>query len=210
MPLTPDQVDEVKKIVWTGLHSRDELVVIATEEIYSPDEIDAAAARQLIDTELAAKRRDEATWPTPTDCDRLASLFSKLNQSGLAAVINAGHTNEDGYEDVDELCAQRGGPGPTCFGYCFFHSQDVRDAQDGDGLHLAYGDFSGDEQKSLAVGRLIVTEARALGLPVQWNETFGSKILLAPFKWLNRGTLADTTRSKGPSKPWWKRLLGRS
>ena len=36
MPLDEDQVAAVKKLVWSGMHSRSRIVEILTEELYYP------------------------------------------------------------------------------------------------------------------------------------------------------------------------------
>ncbi len=191
MSLSTDQQDEIRPAVWSGIHSRNQLVAIVTEELYAPGDIDADDATAFIDAELARKSVAEAAWPAETDCDRLTTVFARLNASGLAAVENAGLTMSDGFEDVDALCAARGGPGSQCFGYCFFHGQDLAHAQDGDGLHLAFGAFSGDGPKTVAVGQLVADTAAEHGLQVSWDGTPGQRILLVPFTWRKRGVPRD-------------------
>jgi hypothetical protein len=191
MALTEEQQASIRRIVWSGMWSRSRLVSIATEEMYAPGEIDQNEAVLLIDREIKAKEEQERAWPARTDGDRLSELFESLNNAGLVALMNTGNTISDGFEDVDDVCRRRGGPGPKAFGFCFFHSQDLERAQDGGGLFLAFGDFSGEEQKDAVVGALVVEQAKAAGLGVDWSGSAKKRIHLTPLVWQMRGMPFD-------------------
>jgi hypothetical protein len=83
--------------VKTGSGTREEVAANAVEfykrvsylpadEIGETGQIDLErAVARITDEELEAHRRREATWTSPTDCDRLDRAFARLEMSGILA-----------------------------------------------------------------------------------------------------------------------------
>jgi hypothetical protein len=183
-------MDSIHQLVWSGFYSPERILEIVTEELYAPGELDADEVACEVGRQFEAKAAAETNWPLTTDCDRLDALFDVLNRAGLAAIQNAGYTMSDGFEDVDEICRQRGGPGPHCFGFCFYHGQDLERAMDGAGLTLAFGDFSGKKEAGVKVGQLVRDYAEKHGFRVDWDGSFGKRILLPDIDWKKRSDRA--------------------
>jgi hypothetical protein len=76
--------------VKTGSGTREEVAANAVEfyadEIGEMGQIDLErTVARITDEELEAHRRREATWTSPTDCDRLDRAFARLEMSGILA-----------------------------------------------------------------------------------------------------------------------------
>jgi hypothetical protein len=109
-------------------------------EDFAPDTL--AALRDAIESAFVEFESAAATWPSPTDCERLRAAFDVLDGLGIVALENAGLTQEDGIQLAarvararDELGERRG------HAYCCFSWNDLTRAIEGGGLSLAYGTF---------------------------------------------------------------------
>jgi len=187
MPLSPDVIESIHRLVWSGFYSADEILPVIAEEIYELDDAGALAAGKEIARQFDEKVRAEKTWPARTTCDRLDSLFEDLNRSGIIALQNAGYTVSDGISDMTERYEELGGEKSGVVGYCLYHGQDLERAVDGKGLLLTFGDIRGDDEKGLKVSETIRDKAVEHGFKVEWDGSLTTRIQLAPFEWRRRG-----------------------
>jgi hypothetical protein len=187
MPPAESVVEEITKLVRGGFLDRAQIVEVMCEELHAPGELDEAEVAAVTVRLIADHESSMATWPATTDCDRLAEAFDALHRRGIIALENAGLTQSDGYELFVEVLARVSTPNDIA-GYCFYHGQDVDNALDGHGLHLAFGPRHPEDEdtKGADIGRTIVEELDASGLASVWGGSFKERILVTPFDWKRR------------------------
>jgi hypothetical protein len=122
-----------------------------------------------------------------SDRDRLDRAFASLNGQGICALQCAGDTMSDGYSAVADVINADGVPADRYSGFCFFHSQDLDRAREGEGLMLAFGHIdSQDAQDFIAVGRKVCEVLEQHGLRTEWNGSDKSRIQLPGMRWQRR------------------------
>jgi uncharacterized protein DUF6891 len=135
-------------------------------------------AMNLTREAIEAHRREQATWPVMTDCDRLDAAFAELERKGIVARQNftccqtCGH-----YEIGDEITVARRA-GREVRGYTFYHMQDTESAVEGGGLYLAYGAVPSVDGALVAVGREIVEALHRHGLESKWDGSGNARIFV--------------------------------
>jgi hypothetical protein len=187
MGLSPDTLREIDGLVRGGFEERDRIIEILCQEMYAPEELDEAEVTAAVDAAFASLVRDKTTWPTTTDCDRLDGVFAALNRHGIIALQNAGCTQSDGYDDVQQIYAERSDR-DTIIGYCFYHAQDLDRAVHGQGLHLAFGpmDAQMEDREGPRIGAMITDELTRAGFSVTWDGTFAQRIFVPAIDWKRR------------------------
>jgi hypothetical protein len=187
MPLDPQVLREIDALVRGAFDDRDSIIETFCEGRYEPGELDEAEVIAAVDAAIAAREKDQATWPAVTDCDKLDKVFAALNNQGIIALQNAGYTQSDGYDDVQQIYQEHPHPGHL-IGYCFYHSQDLERAVHGEGLNLAFGpiDSRTEQTEGPRIGALIVAELKKAGFTVQWDGTFSQRILIPKLDWKRR------------------------
>jgi hypothetical protein len=185
--LKPGVSDEITKLVRAGFYDKERLTQIVSEELFAPGELDAADVAAAVDQEFAKHEAEKKTWPAITDCDRLDAAFAALNKRGIIALHNAGLTQSDGYDDFRAALMSRPQPA-SVVGYCFYHSQDVERAIQGDGLFLAFGPRNpkDEETKGPEIGIVVREELERAGLKVKWDGTFAARMSVPQFVWQKR------------------------
>jgi hypothetical protein len=150
--------------------------------------VDEDWLRDLIRTEIAAKRQEEQTWPAVTDCDRLDRVFAALEAQGMIALQMAGFTQSDGLEEVEDTYNdnREDGEAPEYTGHCFFTTQDQKGALERSGMYIGFGHLSGDDARGVAVGHRLRAALEAEGFSVEWDGTIQSRILVQGFRWQRR------------------------
>lgn len=142
---------------------------------------------RLVDNLEAQRALDEADWPEQTMNDRITAAFDALRARGILALENAGWSNSDGWSAIAEVRAQRPGWG---HGAAFFHEQDVARGIDGQGLLVTFGplqpDSADDDDLAVQIGRGVVEELEAHGVPTTWSGDTKMRIEILPFEWARR------------------------
>jgi virulence-associated protein VapD len=187
--LTDAILETLKARIWSGFDSPDDVYERLEDELADTndgDEADSNFLREQIAAEFALKVQAETTWPTQTDCDRLDRAFEELNESGILALHDAGYTQSDGFDDVNQFLDQSGEEGVQ--GYCFYHGQDVERAVVGKGLYLAFGDLNDEPAASAEVGTAIRAVLEKHGFMVEWNGSSETRILLPQIDWKRRSS----------------------
>ncbi len=138
-----------------------------------------------------AREVEEASWPWPTDRDRLGRAFSELEGNGIlvrqnylccltcgqSAIINE-------IEDADV----------PVHGYCFFHAQDADIAMETGALWLAFGSWAADENHPCQtdgcfawnVGMTIDQALRDQGLRTKWDGSHETRMCVVGIDWRQR------------------------
>lgn len=172
----------------------DEATTLASsvERVCDGEDLDEPAAAELRDAApvifrevLDEHRREMATWPAVTDCDRLDAAFDELDERGVLARHHWWCCQTCGHAAMPEEYERVVGKGRPARGYVFYHVQDTESAVSGHGMYLAYGAFSRDDGAEAAVGRDIVDALRRHGLDPSWDGCVTSRILL-PLEWRRR------------------------
>jgi hypothetical protein len=190
--LGPDAFDDVHEFVRVqvaaGYASLDEIVEEAVEvfldETFDPAGL-RAAAQAIADRALAAHLAEQASWPSPTDCDRLDAAFAELGRAGILARQHFSCCGTCGTTEIQEAMEQAAKDGYDGRGYTFFHMQDTEHAVAGDGLYLSYGARHAGEAVAVAIGHEIVAVLRRHGLAPAWNGRHSHRIAL-PLTWRRR------------------------
>ena len=170
-----------------GFESEDEIVAnaVAYAQESHGCEIPQADVEQLMAALLAAHRAEQATWQTPTDCDRLDQAFAALNQRGIVARQDFSCCTACGHNDIwDEIAAEE--EKQPIDGYVFYHFQCTEQAIEFGQLSLAFGLVTDDEASLTEVANTIVQELRKAGLDAKWKGSINSPIVVEGLVWRRR------------------------
>jgi hypothetical protein len=186
---TDDMAACVENWIWYGVHPAGGIDALIDEGAAAGDGFDIDEVKAFAATTLAKKRATEAGWPPTTDCDRLDRAFARLHGQGICALHCAGDTQDDGFEAVRDALDEDGVAEDRYHGYCFYVSQDIDRALDGEGLLLAFGHLDRSEAKDAdhtAVGQTLCEALRHEGLAVEWNGSTKRRINLPSLRWQRR------------------------
>jgi hypothetical protein len=167
---------ELKMATRSGLYSRDTLVEMFVE---AEDDLDEDEVAQAIDEESERWFARSESWPAVTDVDKLEDAFDEMNEHDIIALMAAGYTQSDGYEDVCEIYAEVE-ERESVRGYCFYHFQDLVRAVEHGTLYLAFGPMDAEREAELGplVGKEVVQILHKYGLKTEWDGTFDQRILV--------------------------------
>jgi hypothetical protein len=186
---TDDMAAVVENEIWCGLQSADGIDALIDEAAAAGDGFDVHRVKAFAASTLAKKRTTEATWPVTTDCDQLDRAFVRLNEQGICALHGTGNTQDDGFDAVVDALSVEGVPEDHFHGYCFYGSQDIDHALDGEGLLLAFGHLGRSEAtdtEHVAVGQRVCEALRQAGLEVAWDGSSKRRIALPRLNWRRR------------------------
>lgn len=185
--ISSDIRQEIETLVNSSFYDKNRLFTIFHEEMYAPNELNADELKQVIDELMQQHEQAKSTWTHTTDNDKLTDSFSELNQMGIIALENAGHTQSDGYDDVLRI-VQRSADPSKYLGYCYYHSQDMNRGILGNGIFLSFGSIDAQKEETVGVevGQKIVEVLQKHGLQTQWDGTFNQRIQIVNFTWQRR------------------------
>jgi hypothetical protein len=170
----------VREAVVEGFDSREKIIDFVGDFL-DDDGLDVAEVKRITDEQLELRRKEEANWTTPTDCDRLDVAFAALEREGILARQNYDDTLTGGITEIEkEMGSHRG----VVDGYVFYHAQDTERALGGT-LMLAFGAREDVESKGIAVGQRIVHALTKTGLRTAWDGTIDRRIEVA-IEWKKR------------------------
>jgi hypothetical protein len=141
------------------------------------------AAERLLEEESQALLREQAEWPSVTDCDRLDRAFDELEQRGIVARQNFSCCQNCGSTEIWGEVDDALDAGKAAHGHTYYHAQDSEAAAEGGGLYLAYGSVEDDGTAN--VGREIVAVLNAHGLATEWDGSPRNRIRV-PLDWKRR------------------------
>lgn len=175
-------LDSIRNWVWSGYYLPEQVREMLGDIL--EEDVDEDAMLKAIDAEFDKKTKEEETWPPVTDCDRLDSVFAKLDKDGICACQNAGYTMSDGYSEIAEARASRGQD--NYHGYCFFHGQDLERAIEGHGLTIAFGDLNDNPERTVAVGHAVRRALEEAGFETEWDGTAKTRLNVPSINWQRR------------------------
>jgi predicted DNA-binding WGR domain protein len=116
---------------------------------------------------------------------RLRAAFAALNSMGIVALENAGYTQSDGWDDVNEIATRLADSGKRPRAGVFYHGQDVVRGRRGEGLMLTFGSYAArdTDADSIAVGHVIVDVLKSHGFEPKWDGTLSTRIHTGRFEW---------------------------
>jgi predicted DNA-binding WGR domain protein len=116
---------------------------------------------------------------------RLKAAFAAINALGIVALENAGYTQSDGWDDINELAGTLQDAGKPPRAGVFYHGQDKKRGKAGEGLFLTFGSYAeqNTDADTIAVGHIIVDVLKAHGFEPQWDGTISTRIHTGAFEW---------------------------
>lgn len=111
---------------------------------------------------------------TPAEWNRikreLKPVFAALDAAGLVTLMNAGTTQEDGFDDCVQIYHERKATEPEIKGFCFYSRQDSARARESGMLPLSFwGAPEGTDRDMKRAGDVIVKTFGESGFRVKWN-----------------------------------------
>jgi hypothetical protein len=187
MPLSDDVRELIRTTVRGGFDDRERIIEIFCDELYQPGELNPVDVGAAVDIAMAVHEAEKTTWPEITDCDRLDKVFHQLSREHIIALQDAGYTQTAGCAYFQDVLDQHPDPASVA-GYCFFHRQDLEGAIRGNGLHLAFGPATPEQEDAagVTIGRIIAWKLNQAGFQVVWDGTFERRIYLPNFNWQRR------------------------
>ncbi|MFE9725109.1 DUF6891 domain-containing protein [Streptomyces sp. NPDC005794] len=139
-----------------------------------------AQARKLVERLWLERVAEQARWTDVTGADRVERAFAALEERGITA-------------REDFTCCRSCGTGEIhaegsadARGFVFFHTQGTDAVAEGHGLSLYYGGFDGSAGTTAAVGREVADALGEAGLPVEWDGSPDTSILVPLTDWRKR------------------------
>lgn len=202
----PDEeiADFLREVAVEGYETDEEIVravacSLAHDHPGQPD-LGARVAR-LAPPVFDALHEVEATWPIPTDNDRLDRAFAALEKDGIHTLQNWYGSQLPADEEMQhelKFARERGQP---YRGFAFFHGGDTRRAIAGEGLRITWGAALPKRAARAKLERASWEIAQELhralweqGLSPEWSRVVGEPITL-PFTWRRR------RRRLAPARP---------
>lgn len=184
---THEQLQLVERWIGYGYHAAEVIEGWIEENAAADAGIDLKRVKAFAATAFAKKLAAEAQWPEDTDTDRLDRAFAALHEQGICAVQWAGDTLDEGLASVGDKINADGVPEDRYQGYCFFHSQDMDHALDGEGLMLAFGPVDAEtEADAVRIGRRVCEALQREGLQTEWDGTVECRIAVPGLRWQRR------------------------
>ncbi len=183
------------------------------------DEIDIFWLESEIRRQAGARLESSKTWPKFTDFYNLAVAFDRLCRKKVIAIHCAGFTRQECEINAEAIHDQILNSGNKAIGFCYYHLQDMQSAIDPDSrrLFIGFGEFEGDEDQSLVVGKMVAEELKSVGFTLEWDGTVMHRISIQNFDWQK---LPDNEKwgesrvlkffvqplpvQNVKPKPWWK------
>ena len=177
----------VSRRIREGFDGFEEIVGSSVEELADehPDIDFEPFVRAAAKAAWSRAREEQASWPVPTDCDRLDRAFAALERAGVVARQNFTCCQTCGHAEIGDEIAQALTKAEAV-GYTFYHMQDTERAAEGGGLFLAYGSLERTEAAQQKVGWTIVEALRREGLAAEWNGDVGKRIEVKNLLWRRR------------------------
>jgi hypothetical protein len=180
-----DILEQVNISVKSGFYDKEEIFTNVEDYLYEIP-FDHEWAKQQIDKAYSERLREQSTWPTVTDFDKLVQAFDKLNSSGIIALHNAGMTKQDGEGDSEEIHDDLLKKGIITKGFCYYHWQDVERVVDDTHLYIGFGDFHNNDKDALEIGKRVAAALEQQGFELNWDNTVATRIEITNIKWQKR------------------------
>jgi hypothetical protein len=180
-----DILEQVDISIKSGFYDKEEIFTNVEDYLYEIP-FDHEWAKQQIDKAYSERLREQSTWPTVTDFDKIVQAFDKLNSSGIIALHNAGMTRQDGEGDSEEIHDDLLKKGIITKGFCYYHWQDVERVVDDSHLYIGFGDFNNNDKDALEIGKQVAAALEEQGFKLNWDNTVATRIEITNIKWQKR------------------------
>jgi predicted DNA-binding WGR domain protein len=161
-------------------------LVESTRSVAAPARaLPARGTASKANTAAKGRARPASLDKQPGPRARLRAAFAALNSMGIVAIENAGYTQSDGWDDVNEAAGKLADSGKRPRAGVFYHGQDVARGKRGEGLSLTFGSYAEQnaDADSVAVGHVIVDVLEAHGFQPTWDGTLSTRIHTGRFDW---------------------------
>jgi hypothetical protein len=191
VPTAETVEEELREYLFRALAAGfDEPADIAESAIeYFNEETDVSITGPLVEKMLPDMLRDhlkdQISWPTVTDCDRLDTAFAALTAAGIVARQDFTCCSSCGAAEIGDEIALVTAGGTTVRGYAFYHQQSTEAAVDGNALMLTYGALEDDEVAAVQIGHEVVAVLAAHGFQCDWDGNI-EKCIGVPLVWQRR------------------------
>ncbi len=173
---------EILTLIDSGFYLPDEILEIIEEQFIDED-ISLDIINNIIMDKYDQKIAKESDWEKPTDFDALSKCFHLINKENIIAIHNAGFTIDEGVHDAFEVFHHLQTKNMDPIGFCFYNFQDIEIAINYNLLNIAFGDFSNNKERSLAIGKKIAKIFKDNGFSIKWDENINTRIEINPFHW---------------------------
>ena len=163
----------------------DYLVELLTKSgFFSVEEIEEILEDQFIEEEIDFSDFDISLDEFSNEnFTKLENAFTSLANEGIVAIHNCGFDLKEGVADAFELYVHLTNNNFTPQGFCFYTLEDVEYAVFDKKLRITFGDFEGDENKALEIGKIVYRYVNDEGFAINWDETVNNQIEINPFLW---------------------------
>lgn len=181
-PVTEDTIQElrgyIQRDVAAGFRPENAIVTNAVDILADDYDADALTphAMRITHELIASHKREQASWPKTTDCDRLDTAFAALERAGIVCRQNFSCCGTCGASEIQDEIDQESKSGTQVRGYAFYHMQDTESAVEGHGLYLNYGAVPNGETAAVGIGQEIAATLKQQGLLVDWDGTWAKRI----------------------------------
>ena len=180
-----DVIQQIDISIKSGFYDKEDIFAHVEDYLYEIP-FDHDWTKQQIDKAYSGRLKEQSTWPTVTDFDKLVRVFDKLNSSGIVALHNAGMTKQDGEADCLEIHEALLKKGIKTKGFCYYHWQDIERVVEDSHLYIGFGDFNNNDKEALEIGEQVAATLEAQGFKLNWNRTVATRIEITNITWQKR------------------------
>ena len=180
-----DIFEQLSVSIKSGFYDKEEIFTNIEDYLYEIP-FDRNWTRKQIDSAYAIRLKEQATWASVTDFDKLVEAFDLLNSAGIIALHNAGITKQDGEADSKEIHDGLLKKGIKTKGFCYYHWQDVERVVEDDHLYIGFGDFNNNDKDALEIGKQVAKTLESKGFKLNWNNTVDTRIEITNINWQKR------------------------
>ena len=172
--MNQDLVDEIEYMI----------ELLTKSGFFSVEDIVEILEDQFIEEEIDFSNYNISLSDSSNDnFKKLENAFARLADEDVIAIHNCGFDIEEGVSDAFELQVHLLNNKFHAEGFCFYTFEDVEEAVWDSKLNITFGDFEGNEEKALDVGKIVVKALKDEGFTLNWDETVNNQIEINPFKW---------------------------
>lgn len=180
-----DILEQLSISIKSGFYDQGEIFTNIEDYLYEIP-FDRDWTRKQIDSAYAIRLKEQATWASVTDFDKLIQAFDLLNSKGIIALHNAGITKQDGESDSEEIHDSLLKKGIKTKGFCYYHWQDVERVIDDNHLYIGFGDFNNSDKEALEIGKQVASTLESKGFKLNWDKTVETRIEITNINWQKR------------------------
>lgn len=174
-------IDNIK----AGFLSNDEILKECEEYIEEayPEESTNISSDELLEAIVWYRNKFQNTGDQENFL-KLDLAFKNLDKQGIVSLHCAGYVQADGFDDCNEIAAERHKNGEKVIGCCFYTMQDLEHIlhEESTLLYFSFGNYF-DKPTAEEIGQIIVKEFEAVGFSTQWTQSADTKIAIKDLTW---------------------------